>query len=883
MSLPTILTCAEPAEGAATRHRHAVVAIDVSGSTSGVRRYWETVRRVAIGAQREHDAVDFVEWSHRASTTFASRVYDMCANLRGPGGDTNPASFVPLVRAAHEDELKSFQNVQTRLIVVTDGEINTNYVDEAAKLVRELPAGTFEAADVHIVHDGSYGAELDASVASAFVRDVPHTITTYGLSDGEGKSVCVTQADIDALETIDSIQTYEEFERAIPVLERVLESRLMGTDGDAKLHRKLVEMRARLVRVMADRPGAKGAAAELTRAVDACFPPGALAACRRLAHDYYDGGDDVEETLETRIARLISAAAGFMRHDFAMRGLSGRVQRARHVHEAPPDMTPQEVDPAHDAWTCPIMLEAAAPFVLLGVNEAASEIPWSDDEADDEADIHNDDKVAFTFLTKSPMFYPRDPHTNHLPLLHGMTKHAHESVLNCPLAFLTQQRAMHELKGCIDHAVSQVAFQGLCTSAERVSPLTRRKLMGAVSFGLSEEHAAFTDAALAHLFFGGRVVGNRDLWFAVFLESLETVRYMEDAVKDAARAHMRWRMQNRTAPAGLWGVATAVTTRVSLEAALFFATHCAVAHARDRVYYDRFRDPMRHHAFNAPAMFKLLDELGRVPVTREAREYANRVKLTYSLLSAVKRNADATKAEVRALFQNHTRTKRNEIVFLDGKAAAPQGSSAFLGTLIRASPREEVVAAYKRVSPSLSAGSIPIPLTANGDTDATGDNDDSLLTHEKVWAYADYAREEVLETQKCAICPFTMRPYYRLRDHKTWKTAAVATYGISPDKVFPAARLYGDFVMQKKRFPDADELLVFAADAMRRSVARNNPSTLPSAARAFIEATLRDFDAALAEAGLGAKGASAVKTFEERFRASHDVTARVQMEQGVLV
>jgi hypothetical protein len=48
-----------------------------------------------------------------------------------------------------------------------------------------------------------------------------------------------------------------------------------------------------------------------------------------------------------------------------------------------------------------------------------------------------------------------------------------------------------------------------------------------------------------------------------------------------------------------------------------------------------------------------------------------------------------------------------------------------------------------------------------------------------------------------------------------------------------------------------------------------------------MEATVRDFDEALAAAGLGAKDAAAVTEFVKRFRASHAVEARVKMEAGL--
>jgi hypothetical protein len=824
---------------------HAVVALDVSGSTSGAVRYWDEVRGILTKAVQSHTRVDVVAWGDSAKEVTTPEAFEYCGRRSGGGGGTSPSCFVDKLATMHSRAQGAMgATTKTRLIVVTDGEIDPHEVDRAAGVIQALPANTFEHADVHIIPMRTYYSSTNeasnASVGCAFVRDVPHTITVSGSA---APPVQVTREDMEVLNTIDSVTTLEGFETAISALERVLQARLMGTNGNPEIHTKLVEMRKRLVKELAKRGGAaQGSAGALTKAVADKDMDKALEACRSLVHDYYDGAED---TLECRVGRLIDAAKGSLRRDFRVGALSHRVNRAPVVHEAPPEMVPERItDPL---WVCPVQLSEGTPVVLLAARGSL-----------EEGEVDEEDGVA----------HYEGQEGNHIPLMHGISKNRHESILNCPLSFLSVKGKVDAItKDVVDHVVSLEAFKGLCGMETRLSPFTRRPLVGAVTLGEGEEHAKFTDAALAQVFFGGRLTGNRDLWFYVFLCALERATYIEPTIKDQARAHMRWRLKNRKAPASLWGTATLVTTRVSLEAALFFATHCAVA-SNYPIAFEADKDPMRVHAMNSLTLFKVMDSFG-VPVSADARRYAKRVGLTFAMLSAVKRDYQLARNEVRARTQNHVRLPNDGgLVFLDGPFTPAGGekqlkSDDALARIFAANSAAEVEAALKRVSPQLSAGDIPIPI---GDLPLAG-----AATATKLWNYANFSREEVLEAQALKICPATMRPYYFTGKGSTWKRDSIAMYGMEPKALFPAAKLYGDYVVKNKKFPSPTELLEFSAGVMSRSQARGNPSTLPFSALAFCEATVKDFEEAKRE--------MPVEEFVRRFRASHDVDARVKMEK----
>jgi len=270
------------------------------------------------------------------------------------------------------------------------------------------------------------------------------------------------------------------------------------------------------------------------------------------------------------------------------------------------------------------------------------------------------------------------------------------------------------------------------------------------------------------------------------------------------------------------------------------------------------------------------------------------VALTYAMLQAVKRDKARVGDEVRAHAQRHVRFTpdalaaelraaenlshdRDVYVFLDGAecgdaAPAPPQTGA-VQRAFASNPPEDVFAAYERVDPSKSAGDVEVPLVEP-------EKGARAASELRCWSYADYTSEEVRTKQRLPICPRTMRPYHSVKD-ATWKEAARDVYGLGAKDLVPFAKLYGDFVLDFKRFPGAEDLLVYAAKKLARSEARGRPQSLPSSAHAMAEATVADFVEALHAAGLwGAERDVAVREFAARFRASHAVDARRSMERG---
>ena len=819
-----------------------LIAVDGSGSTGGNRFYHAQTQRIVADVLAHKSNVTIIRWDDSTTTVTRSELQTWNANCSG-GCGTSPHVIASYVKATH---------FKGDLVLITDGETPAEYIDMVAS---EMPTSNpFTHVITHLIPTGGV---VNQSISCPFTRSCPYEVREYDrAAGGEGRTtVEVTATELAILGHLDSIQTIDDFLAAFPTIEKVVVAATMGSVGDPRLRDTLLALKKRIQRVDAVVKGESAFAV----ALEAALTPGpqqdraaALVAARALVGEYYAPIAGSEEdpdapTWSARIARLVSMTEGALRYSFDLSGFSAairgdRVRRATKVRVAPVENVPVQDQEGVAAFECPILCDTESDIVLL--------------------------------ITEGR------------PILEGLDLAQTNRLMDCPLNLLQMPEQVAALRERLDHPLSLRAFQAaLAVSAAAPmtdSPITRRPLLAAgrsaLCLGSSLAHSHATAWTLAQLFTGGKLVGNMDFWYACVMLVARTVPYLQDVIP-ALEGHMKWRLTNSRSSLSLSGLAEFPTTRVPLRTAVWFVLASPEAMMDSDSPDDAKRDVLRGHLSHVNALRELhaLADLPDIPV--HITEHVQRLNTMLGMLAWVKHDRRTLPALALALERAAVEIEPTEEVLrisfehaprfvpVDGCASAEQQARVVAHIQSRPSQHQatwcanptEIRGLASMVNPSLSAGNVPLRLnwTAPTLTD----------TFEPCWPENYSFRTG--HGPVVAICPATCRPYYQITPDTTWKDAATAVYGVSPDRTVSTNEAHGNFVVKYGVYPTCNELLLFLHN---KRINRGKVAALPNSIRQFVMEVLQE-NAALRAELLPAE-------FARRFMTSRPLDIRRTMEAG---
>jgi hypothetical protein len=754
-----------------------LIAYDCSGSTVNMQNYHAVTQQILSefsgDAGAGSAAVRIVRWDDRWYEISRDELDRINRGKLGYNGTQISAVADAIVSL----------DFKGRLVLITDGEVDAGSVERCdQKLAAYGIAGRFTSVDVHII-----SRSPNLSVSCPFTRHCTHRIQVYNTTTQTPEYTnVIRQEDIALLANMDSIQTIAAFEEAHDGLLGALTARMMGSGVvDTQIHDQLVRLRGRLLAELSryntlgvsDKVHALGEATDFTEA---------LGAYREIVDTFYATQTN---TLDKRLANMLNITKGGLRTDF-----SHRLRRAPEEADAdianlaPTDAADAASESAPAAFNCPILME---------------------DESD----------VAILIKERAP-------------ILDGLSAGLVEDLINCPLNALNCPEVVAAISACFDTAVGlpaiQMAEELSALSLLEESPFTREATVGALYLGANASQAAATDATLARMLTGPsrRRVGNMDLWAAVIWRILtdrktnEAVRLDEASVTPAAERHLRWRLANRTTYASMSGQPGYLNIRVPLGLACWMVTTSPFLELPTK------RDMVRAHVFHLRPIYDLAQMSG-MPMPPSATLERQRLRLValYRFLGWAKRADADFQACVRALYQKCAILEPEKhaqiinpsdyckyavrFVPLDGPASPDQTqavlSKCFADLAILGA--EEIVYIASLVSPNAAADTIALPAPSAA---AAGTAVAAAPAAAVTWP--EYGLSTTTLDADIPICPATMRPYYYIPPEcdKTWKDAALATYGTTPATCISANTCYIRFVERFGRFPaNADELIVF--------------------------------------------------------------------------
>jgi len=582
-------------------------------------------------------------------------------------------------------------------------------------------------------------------------------------------------------------------------LERVIVARTMGTRGDNALREKLLALQRRLVADASRLKSQSSTPDEFAEEVAYGNTENAIALMKRLTTEYYC--NSTENPFHTLIARLISMCEGSIRLSYSTADVS-RVIRA-HSQIQPEATQLPIVEPDRDptyTFTCPITLDDPAQNVVLLISKTEG---------------------IFSHLAPEKV----------------------QAIINCPLALLQIPEARELVIASLDHPISIEALQSANTNTNtnanastgmEVSPMTRKPVLrSGIFLGECEEHCQASNWALGSILTGDRhkIVGNPDLWFAVIYLLARDIPYLEP-VLPLMREQLRFRMRNHTTYATLQGLPEFVTTRLTLQAALWYVL------ASPLLQLPPNRDAIRRHLRYAHIMETLLDIANVVADLPPHVQHHRKYLIANIYMKSVPSKCKTT---IRYLYQDSVPVSTESLgadmarldcvprrIFVDGPVKDEDKAARYAELPIQLRNLGLTVNELYTLVEMEHDTPIPCPL--------------HILDIDMNYAYTvnwSYGLNPIPHIH-VPIGRETCRPA------PGWKQQAELHYG-PLKQILSLTRYYADFVRKYERFPYRDELMVYT---LNRVIASGKGDVLPAAFSQFVDEVMDEY-AGVTDLGAG--------------------------------
>lgn len=864
-----------------------VIAIDCSGSTGNVSRYWNKVKQI-IDSNKEVDKgkkTRYLLWDNVCKEVKYDEVARLCHSMRGGGGTASSCLAKKL--PAQTD----------KLILVTDGQVSKGEITmtESAMANKQVTE-----VDVYFINTGG---EINLSTCLPFTRSAQYqleVIEANGQAEKFQGSTTSFFTDIKAYENLDYF-----FANVDKLGQMVGMKTLGGTEkASSQIRDGLLDLKTRLLAAQAAKTntaGVKTTADKLLETLSAADSSvtDTAAACR-LARDFL--APEVMSEAK-KIERIIMDMCNLCQtKDLSFSQIkSGRYSRAAETMQvtvadvASTNVKPEELAISNDKFTCPISLDQDAACILVRQGRPV---------------LADEDKAVVDMMIDCPLFL-----LNNSRLVDKLKARLDSVLGQQSLQFLQALQIRQSRQQSIPELTSSSADVSGNYDGSFVSPTTRQPLVAAVVTGLpktvidgdagdnKQQVAANTtntaylstlskanNWCLANLFFGDKLVGQPELWLAVVYFVAKQLPYLEEAMP-AMEALLCHCCSSKRTTVALTGLPEFPMIKVPVKLAIWYclngpciwpdndvqnrlrALHSISAYLMQlcdinclpydkqlltdmSTIYSAFAYMMRQS--HEPAAFKLLKD----QIWAQTQNH---------ILIADSAVASAAVVGSAAAAAESVDNSKYTLIMLDGgvELVDKRGQTrAQLPKPLRSLTLSQLYALLNKVDANKKISDITLPAT------------DLLAANCRLavppvtsnYGYADSGRE--CQTQ---ICPLTMRPW--LHDRKTgaeWRVAAEAYWGAPAEKQLSAFRYFIDYIVDYKKFPNRNQLIFYF---YKRQCGRGI-STLCD----HIEETADDVLAAYAKVGFTADSVAADPAAIERFitttQKSMPLKIRATMELG---
>lgn len=728
-----------------------VFAIDISGSTSGEREYYQNVESILNKMYKSGDII--IEWNGNAKKTTRSEIQNRI-NSRSGNGWTAPCAIIKYLA------LDSIKNVN-HFVLITDGRVTVDEIDKCDNEIKNNSM-TFNRFDGFIIGPK---ASANMSVTCPFTRCCSHEVIQ--IEPGKKPEIItkVSDDDFKIIEKIKTIDDLDEFMNLYPTMERVFAARLLGTIGDQELRKEVVKMQQRITLSIAEKDSKSEETSLFVNYIENGDMQNAVKTAQKFLHKQ-------NTEYERNINALIRMCDGGLRQTFdssEIKSFRAKIaEQAETVEVMEIDDVPTDVQ---TTFECPVSYENETDPVIL---------------------IAKPDQPILNLIDN---------------------KFSTNNVINCPLDIFLCKEPLEEMKKCIDHPLSLKTMREAenCNQQITKSPLTRKQLIGCLPLGASEDHVNAANWTLYQLISGGKRLGNPDMWFAVIWMMIERnmIPYLTE-ILPFVREQMIFRLKTHSVAASLSDLSSFCQKKMPLAAACWFCLSSPFFITDET----RNQNMLRYHLSHSHILKEMVDLVGYKYPFGFDRVISRSIAFA-SMLKFKREHQKTFDTMIRCLYQNSICIEIPEKTNDENvKPKSLETNKFFIpidGPATEKS-REEVLKALPKACRKLELNElvwistyVDINKSATKNIFPMTEDAPQLPQFEVNWSHID---EKYKVFESVEICPETMRPY-KMINGINWKDIYKSTFGAKSLVLVGCDAAFCQFINDYGWFPSVNEYILF--------------------------------------------------------------------------
>lgn len=772
-------------------------AIDYSGSTDKEKFYHENINEILNKKYENNDEI--IVWDHNSKYITFNDYMKINKNLEGFGG-TDPKCIFNSIFEKHK------KVIYNEFILITDGEIYQKDVEQCSELI-EKNKTNFTTNYVEIYLIGKKDS-TNLSIACPFTRFSPSKTILKSPEEKEDKIINeVSSDDLNILKKMKEISTLVDFNKNYESLEKAFIARLLGTSGDIELRKEVLLMQRRINKnqVKENKDEKKTTLLDDLLLKDQNFELAKNELCNNF--------------------NIISTTDYSQKINLLIRMSDGAIKQMFNINELQT-----------------FRKNIATVSKNLEINEIENiDIESSVKDIKFECPISAENETDPTILITLP-----NENEELKPLLLGFDKVSLEKILNCPLNALYNEDFVNKIKLYIDHPIS---LKTLREAEEKgypfeKSPITRKKIIGAITLGESEEHIKCANYNLMKLLTGGKNLGDRNLWFVVIwiLVKKGIFPYLND-IEPFIKAQVIYRMKNYTTSISLSGLANLPQNKVLYVTA---AWSCLMS----PFIIDKI--PSNCNLFNVHLThYKELIEiinLFNLQLPKNFEKFANRMLVFSTLLYFFKKNPK--------LLENYINGLKYNTIIVNVDESSPLNGGGIVGEVfipidgeINEENRMKCVQKLPKICLEfinekkitidelnwlMSFVNVQKQLSDIKINDIVN-LDEKDITKPKIYSNWKRYDDNIDKFNQVKISPKTLRPYYQINENETWKDSLSKIVDINLP-IISGHKEYGHFINSYEKYPTLDEYLLLLYRRYKKEI------TLPKYIQKFAQFIFNDYE-----------------------------------------
>ncbi|KAL7719394.1 VWFA domain-containing protein [Entamoeba marina] len=491
---------------------HALIAIDISGSTGGSAFYWDTVAQIYndLTKKKGEDNVVIIMWDSDVALVDKEELETIIRKREGRMG-TYPDVVADFIVS---------NGFTGHLVLITDGLVSN--VDTTESILKQHIG--FSQVECHIINQGSH----NLSVSCPFTRGINSFVYTHSVQEKK-LVICVTEETKKLVVEFCNV-SYQQFLDSYSDIESYVVSQTMGRSGNNELRNVLLNEKNRLIY---EESKNKNVHNKFIKAIEDDNIENTKEFLKKFVHSYYlETNSKLDETVETKLQHLIDLC-GDCRNTFDMGQIrSSRAARAKTVEKKSiNDTAVSEIDE--------VKAEGLKQLI---------ECPLSGEE-----------DVGVLLICRSN-------------ILDGVPKNVVNNIINCPMCLVNYPTIVNSIKQSLGGVVG---LKSIKENELTESPLTGEVIIGGIILSNNNKMTKIVNSGVATLFTREKLLGSPLYYLIAIYHIIQQLDDYKIAIP-AFEKMLASRLQTSHSFASLSGKKQYVTTLLRTDLCFWYVLHSSL-------------------------------------------------------------------------------------------------------------------------------------------------------------------------------------------------------------------------------------------------------------------------------------------------------------------